>query len=232
MAGRKPHGQCMCRIPQAVNFMPMSRVDQIFNCLNYRLFPPLCRICGEDGQPALDLCADCQAEFPSTPRVLSLDYGSIWAGFSYAEPVAGLIQRFKFQEDLGAGRLLARLVIASFAASQPQSLIPVPLHYSRLRSRGYNQALELAAYWGKCRGIPVQSKGLIRTRATHAQSSLPASARHANVDGAFKANARIPEHVALIDDVVTTGATTTEAIKALLAGGARRVDVWCLARVL
>jgi len=212
--------------------MPMSRVDRIFNCLNYRLFPPLCRLCGEAGQPALDLCGDCHAEFPSTPRVLSLDYGSIWAGFSYAEPVAGLIQRFKFQDDLGAGRLLARLAIGAFTDGEPQALIPVPLHSSRLRSRGYNQARELAAYWGKCRGIPVRASLLIRTRATHTQSSLPASARTANVDGAFKANTDIPEHVALIDDVVTTGATTTEAAKALLAGGARRVDVWCLARVL
>ena len=232
MAGRKPQWQCKRRIPQAVNFMPMSRVDRIFNCLNYRLFPPLCRLCGEAGLPLIDLCGACQAEFPCTPTVLSLDYGSIWAGFSYAEPVAGLIQRFKFQDDLGAGRLLARLAIDSFSDSEPQALIPVPLHASRLRSRGYNQALELAAYWGKCRGIPVGPSLLIRTRSTHAQSSLPASARTANVDGAFKANARIPEHVALIDDVMTTGATTTEAIKALLAGGARRVDVWCLARVL
>lgn len=231
MAGRKPHWQCMRRIPQAVNFMPISRVDRIFNCLNYWLLPPFCRLCGEHGQPTLDLCADCQTELPFTPTVLNLDYGSIWAGFSYAEPVAGLIQRFKFQEDLGAGRLLARLAIGAFTDSEPQALIPVPLHSSRLRSRGYNQALELAAYWGKCRDVPVRSSLLTRTRATHAQSSLPATARTANVDGAFKANTRIPEHVALIDDVVTTGATTTEAAKALLAGGARRVDVWCLARV-
>jgi ComF family protein len=126
---------------------------------------------------------------------------------------------------------LARLAIDTFSDSEPQALIPVPLHASWLRSRGYNQALELAKYWGRCRGIPVRPSRLIRTRATHAQSSLPASARHLNVDGAFKANAQIPEHVALIDDVVTTGTTTTEAAKALLAGGARQVDVWCLARV-
>lgn len=222
----------MCRIPQAVNFMPMSRVDHFLNKLNYGLFPPLCRLCGEDGQPALDLCADCHAELPDAPSSLSLGHGTVWAGFSYAEPIAGLIQRFKFQEDLGSGRLLARLAMGSFVGSQPQVLIPVPLHSRRLRSRGYNQALELAAYWGKCRGIPVRSDLIIRTRATDTQSSLPASARTANVDGAFKAKARIPEHVALIDDVVTTGATTTEAAKALLDGGAQRVDVWCLARVV
>jgi ComF family protein len=212
--------------------MPIPRVDRIFNGLNYRILPPLCRLCGEDGQPALDLCTDCQAAFPITPPVLSFDYGSLWAGFSYAEPVAGLIQRFKFQEDLGAGRLLARLALGSFTDSKPKALIPVPLHASRLRSRGYNQALELADFWGKCRGIPVRPCQLIRTRATHTQSSLPATARYANVDGAFKANTQVPEHVALIDDVVTTGATTTEAVKALLNGGAKQVDVWCLARVL
>lgn len=159
------------------------------------------------------------------------DTGSVLAGFIYGEPVAGLIQAFKFHADLGAGRMLARLALPAFADSTPQALIPVPLHTSRLRQRGYNQALELARYWGKCRAIPVLPHILIRARATQTQSSLPAFARQNNINRAFLARGTFPAHIALIDDVVTTGSTCGEAARIALEAGAERVDVWSLARV-
>ena len=157
--------------------------------------------------------------------------GSVQAGFVYAEPVAGLVQRFKFHEDLAAGRLLAGQSLPALTGPTPQLLLPVPLHRSRLRQRGYNQALELARYWGRCRGVPVAASLLVRCRATRSQSSLPAGERRTNLAGAFRASCPVPAHVALIDDVVTTGSTVGEAARALLASGATRVDVWCLARV-
>lgn len=212
--------------------MPISCVDRFFNSLNYGLFPPLCRLCGEPGLSCIDLCRFCQAELPSCPGPLTVESGSVLAGFIYAEPIAGLIQNFKFHEDLAAGRLLARLAVPAFNGSSPGALMPVPLHTSRLRQRGFNQALELANYWGKSHGIPVLSQALIRTRATGIQSGLPAVARRTNVAGAFQATGALPAHVALVDDVVTTGSTTAEAARALLLAGAGRVDVWCLARVL
>ena len=121
--------------------MPMLRVYQWFNALNYGLFPPLCRLCGEHGAPGIDLCGPCRSEFPAQPDALAMRAGSVLAGFIYAEPVAGLIQAFKFHDDLAAGRLLARLSMPAFAGSVPQALIPVPLHGSRLRQRGFNQIL-------------------------------------------------------------------------------------------
>ena len=222
----------LIRIPQAVNFMPLFRVDKILNYLNYSLFPPLCALCGEPGRHGLDLCGLCQSEFPPCPQAMDMAAGSVLAGFTYAEPVAGLIQAFKFHDDLGAGRLLARLASTALAGSTPQALIPVPLHISRLRQRGFNQALELARYWGRCRGIPVLPKALIRTRATRIQSSLPAPERRTNVTGAFQVSGALPAYVALVDDVVTTGSTSAEAAQALRLAGAERVDVWCLARVV
>lgn len=212
--------------------MPMLHVYRWLKLLNYGLFPPLCGLCGEPGQRRIDLCQPCQAEFPPCPEPLAHEAGSVFAGFIYAEPVAGLVQRFKFHEDLAAGRLLARLAMPALSASMPQALIPVPLHISRLRQRGFNQALELARYWGKCREIPVLPQSLIRVRATQIQSSLPALERRTNVTGAFRASGALPVHVALVDDVLTTGSTASEAAKALMRAGIERVDVWCLARVL
>lgn len=115
--------------------------------------------------------------------------------------------------------------------SIPDLLIPVPLHPSRLRKRGYNQALELARPLGRRLGIPVRHDVLRRTRCTGAQTELDAAARVGNVRGAF-ALASLPaqRHVALVDDVMTTGATLAEAALVLLAAGMDRVDVWALAR--
>lgn len=157
--------------------------------------------------------------------------GSVLAGFIYADPVAELVQRFKFNEDLCAGRLLAELALPALAGGHPQALVPIPLHRSRLRQRGFNQALELAHWWGRSRGVPVLAHRLARCRATRIQSSLSAAERHVNLTGAFRANGPVPAHVALVDDVVTTGSTVAEAARVLVEAGATQVDVWCLARV-
>lgn len=212
--------------------MPINRVDQICKALNYSLFPPLCQLCGLAGTTQFDLCLLCLAELPERPTAKAFGKGHVLAGFDYRDPIDGLIQAFKFNEKLNSGRLLARLALPAFKHSQPQALIPIPLHRKRLRQRGFNQAHELAGYWGKRRAIPVCTSGLVRQRDTAVQSSLNAVERAANVCDAFVANAVVPKHVALVDDVFTTGATCTAAAQALYAAGAQRVDVWCLARVI
>jgi ComF family protein len=111
-------------------------------------------------------------------------------------------------------------------------ILPVPLHRARLRQRGFNQALELARPLGRSLGVPVRHGLLLRARATAAQSELDAAARRRNVRGAFAvhAGAALPSHVAVLDDVMTTGATLAECVRALKRAGAQRVDVWALAR--
>jgi ComF family protein len=210
----------------------MNLVDRFCKQLNYGLFPPLCRLCGNPGMPELDLCALCFQALPSPPPVLTRDTGLVLAGFEYRDSVALLIRHFKFHAQLDAGRLLARLSESAFAASQPLALVPIPLHTRRLRQRGFNQALELARYWGRCRGLPVLSGALRRVHETTAQSTLAVGDRVRNMHGAFHAGVGLPAHVALIDDVFTTGATCHAACTALHAAGVQRVDVWCLARVL
>ena len=209
----------------------MNLVDRICKHLNYRIFPPVCRLCGNPGLPELDLCLLCHRALPCRPSPKLFGDGLVLAGFDYGNPVDSLIRHFKFQAQLGAGRLLARLCEPAFEDSRPMALVPVPLHIRRLRQRGFNQSLELARYWGRRRGLPVQPSALIRHRDTAMQSTLTSPEREPNVRGAFRAVMPLPRHVALIDDVFTTGATCRAAREALFAAGVQQVDVWCLARV-
>lgn len=146
----------------------------------------------------------------------------------------GWKSRFKFGADLAAGRVLSSLWLReSPPMTMPTWLLPVPLHVGRLRERGYNQAIELARPLASQLGPSLQLHALIRTRATPAQTELGALARRRNMRGAFAARQHMawPAHVALFDDVMTTGATLGECARVLKRAGVQRVvDVWALAR--
>jgi ComF family protein len=233
----------------AVNFRTDLPVDGLLRSL----FGSRCLLCGARGERGLDLCDACAADLPrndcrcarcalplETPAPLcgrcvrrAPPWDSAWAPFRYAYPLDRLEARFKFGADLAAGRLLASLWIASQRPGElPQAVIPVPLHRSRLRSRGYNQALEIARPLAKALGIPLLRDALRRTRATDAQTDLSALQRRRNVRGAFAAqfDNPVPRHVAVLDDVFTTGATLAECTRVLKRAGVERVDVWALAR--
>ncbi len=164
------------------------------------------------------------------------------AALAYRFPLDRLMPRFKFHGDLAVGRLLGQLLAEALPgpapgargptwAAGPQALVPVPLHPRRLRERGYDQALELARPLGRALGLPLRADGLRRVRATAAQSTLGAAARQGNVRGAFiAAPGPWPERVALLDDVMTTGATLGECARALRRVGVLRVDAWVVAR--
>ena len=219
------------------------------------LLPPRCLLCGARGADGRDLCAGCVADFaanrPACPRcALPLTvaaplcaacvkapppFTAAWAPFRYGHPLDLLEARFKFRADLAAGRVLSGLLVERLrfdAPSLPDAIVPIPLHHARLRARGYNQALELARPLAAALGIPLRHDLLVRARATDAQSALDAKARRRNVRGAFAlaAGASLPTHVALFDDVMTTGATLREAALTLRRAGVARVDVWVLAR--
>lgn len=116
----------------------------------------------------------------------------------------------------------------------PDMLIPVPLHNLRMITRGFNQAFELGTYASKVFNIPLLSTALRRHRNTKAQSGLSRKQRRKNVRGAFYWHGAIKSarHVALIDDVMTTGTTVTECTRVLKKAGAKRVDVWVAARAI
>lgn len=177
------------------------------------------------------LCGACLARPPAFDQVL--------APWRYAFPVDSLINRFKHRDQgsLGrlAGTLLARHLQHLFDEGQPRPelLLPVPLSPQRLRQRGFNQAALLADWLGKALQLPVNAKALQRVQEQHSQQGLSASERQRNLKRAF---ALVDEavlagrNVALVDDVLTTGATADSLARLLKRAGARRVDVYCLAR--
>lgn len=153
----------------------------------------------------------------------------------YAWPLDGLIQRFKFAADLRTGRMLGNLLAAFLAADggspRPDCLIPVPLHASRLKARGFNQALELARPVSRRLRVPLANGLCQRTRATDTQSRLPAAARARTLRGAFAvSNAVAGLRIAIVDDVVTTGSTVSALAETLRGAGAAHIRVWSLAR--
>ncbi|WP_078486960.1 ComF family protein [Solemya velesiana gill symbiont] len=145
-----------------------------------------------------------------------------------------LIGHFKFNEELQYGALLSRLLqkeIESLQPEMPELLIPVPLHPSRLKERGFNQALELARPLAKTFDIQLDLDTLHRTRATPHQIGLQRKERIKNVRGAFEMRGGIKaDHVALVDDVITTGSTLRERAGVLRKSGVSQVDVWSIAR--
>ncbi len=228
----------------AVNFKAIGKVDG--------LLPSRCLLCGARGEHGFDLCAACALELPrnticcarcalplESPAPLcgrcqrrAPPWDAAWAPFRYGWPLDRLEARFKFGADLAAGRLLSALWCASPRPVElPLAIVPVPLHRARLRSRGYNQALELAKPLAKALHIPLRDT-LQRTRETDAQTELSAIQRRRNVRGAFAAHfdGPLPPHVAVLDDIFTTGATLSECARVLKRAGVQRVDVWALAR--
>ena len=217
------------------------------------LLPPRCLLCGAPGHDGIDLCADCAAELPRnrsccarcalplpTPAALCGQcqrhppaWDVAWAPFRYGWPLDRLESRYKFGAALAAGRALGALWQREpMLVELPALIVPVPLHRARLRQRGYNQALELARPLAKALGLPCRHDALRRTRVTGAQTELDAVARRRNVRGAFdvREGIALPSHVAVLDDVMTTGATLAECARVLKRAGVRRVDVWALAR--
>ncbi|MDT3722350.1 ComF family protein [Pseudomonas oryzihabitans] len=192
---------------------------------------PHCQRCALPLPVAGLICGGCLADPPAFDQVLT--------PWRYAFPVDSLINAFKHRDqgNLGrlAGALLARHLQHLFDEGQPRPelLLPVPLSPQRLRQRGFNQAALLADWLGKPLGLPVNARLLQRVQEQHSQQGLTASERRRNLKQAF---ALVNEaeltgrHLALVDDVLTTGATADSLARLLKRAGARRIDVYCLAR--
>lgn len=175
------------------------------------------------------LCGRCQQAPPPFARCT--------AAFRYEEPLSSLVVDIKFRSKLNLIRLLGGLLADALSAERerpgwqsPAAIVPVPLHPHRLRTRGYNQALELARVVGRRLAIPVNQRCCQRTRATRAQTELDEHSRLSNLREAFAVTEPLPRHLAILDDVVTTGATVSELAWVLKQAGCERVDVWALAR--
>lgn len=179
---------------------------------------------------ALPCCTDCLREPPPFERCICVaDYGFPWDR---------LIARFKYgaAPEL-AGPLATALTTAAEAAGMPlpQAFVALPLSPRRTAERGYDQAWEIARRLGRLTGAPAYARALERRRDATPQARLSRARRQRNLDSAFGVPAgAVPKirdrHLALVDDVMTTGSTARAAATALLAAGAARVDVWVVAR--
>lgn len=216
-----------------------------------------CLLCGTSAGDGI--CLECLADLPwpqhpcrHCAEELPADAESAWCErcllmppafdlcmplLRYAFPARELIASFKFRAGFAVGRtlgiLLAERLMAVTAEDLPQVLLPVPLHQQRLRQRGFNQSTLLARQVSSRSGIPVLHC-LRRVRATTAQRTLHAEARQENLKAAFVVDVprlRGIDHVAIVDDVVTTMNTVNTLAMALRRAGVARIDVLCVARV-
>ena len=220
------------------------------------LLPAHCALCGLAAAGAgASLCGPCRADLPfledgcrqcALPGITAAPWlcgrclrrPPAWdfaiAGLGYDYPADHLVRNFKFQRRRECGRILAdRLAeaVQESANPLPDLLVPVPLHYRRLLGRGFNQAEYIASQVGRQVGLPVQPGLIRRVRHTEAQSGLARQERRVNLRGAFRCRPVADLHVALVDDVLTTGTTAAECAATLKAAGAGAVSVWVAARV-
>ncbi len=192
-----------------------------------------CPRCGapgrSGGEASARVCGACQTQPPCFDEVI--------AGSLYRQPVSQLIQAFKFGGKLHLAPILATLLRRQIKleGAMPDVIAPVPLHASRMRHRGYNQSAELtrylARYLSKDLSVTCRMRLLKRIRPTLPQTKLAGKQRRKNVKNAFSLNESVKgKHVAVVDDVMTTGSTVNEIARVLKQAGASKVSVWVVAR--
>lgn len=222
------------------------------------LFPGRCLLCHAHSHRTLDLCTACEADLPVlgahcqrcalpfTPSDRANEqhcgqclrkppsFQRVIAPWRYQSLLARLIHRFKYRRQRSIGKLLGQLLshhLAYAYANQPfpDQIIATPMHWLRQWQRSFNASEQLTQQLSTTMNIPMGPS--VRRRFGKTQQSLDASTRKRNIKGVFKIKKRLNDlHVAIIDDVMTTGATANELSHTLIAAGAVTVDVWCLAR--
>lgn len=225
-----------------------------FRKVNYRLlFNQHCSLCQLQPAQVNGLCEDCHADLPwlllgcpicGLPRLSPnhpcihcqlkpLKFDRTEAPLEYRFPINSLLPGIKYQGRIQTLGWLAELLahhLLDRCHIWPDLLLPVPMHPIDEALRGFNQAELLAELLSKKLQIRCDSKQLRKTQRRVKQMTLNASARQKNLQGAFGVSGELPKNVALIDDVMTTGATADEIAGVLKNHGASHVQVWVLAR--
>lgn len=224
--------------------------------IKHVLYPPRCLICNGSGQKGQDLCGPCARSLPWLKHAchqcalpLPDDSGdALICGrclkkkpffdfslslFSFEKEIVTLIHQLKFHDKLAVSRLLGDLLAdtAVRKLEKPECLLPVPLNKKRLKQRGFNQSIEISRSLGKAWDIPLEINLVNRTRDTQPQTGLDAKQRRKNIRGVYEITGAIKySHVAIVDDVVTTGSTVNELARILKKGGVKKVSVYSIAR--
>jgi len=223
--------------------------------------PPVCLLCGQLLPPGSNPrafcatcrlamrplgksnCSRCAQPFPASlsqhlcvtclkrPRTFT----KVYAACSYQDRVKDAIQQLKYRNQINLAQPLGQLLSESVATStvrfETDCIVPVPLHSTRLKERGYNQALEIARPLARALGIPIATGLLTRTLKTPAQQGLTAAERKNNLRNAFTLGKSISaRNILLVDDVMTTGETVRECCRVLLQGSIKEVRVAVIGR--
>lgn len=177
--------------------------------------------------PTNEICGNCLKKPPAFTRTL--------AALRYTFPADALIHALKYQTNLAIAPVLANLFIARLKTMEtmPDVIVPMPLHPIRLRERGFNQAMEISRTIAKQTGIALLPDGCSRIKHTLPQTGLPWKERQKNIRRAFSCRIDVSgKHVAIVDDVMTTGATLNELAQVLRRRGATEISNWVIARTL
>ncbi len=213
----------LCTSPQSNNHGLCSP------CLNELPWHPAssCPQCGlsSSGQ----LCGSCISSPP--------DFDATHSVFLYQYPIDKMMQRYKYGNTLNFSHTFGQLLTEKSPFEAVDLIIPMPMHPTRLKERGFNQALEITKILTKNCKEKLDYKSIERQTLTPPQASLPLKERVKNIKGAFKVNAEIIDklagkRIAIVDDVMTTGASLNELAKTLKKAGASHVECWVIARTM
>ena len=227
--------------------------------IQYSLLPPTCIFCGNKGMGHMDLCHFCHdalieirshcyccaKQFSSDNLNLQLcgecqknppAFDKTYALYTHQGAIRFLINQCKFNGAYKNSRLLG-LLLANHLRNQakilPDLIIPVPLHPKRYQQRGFNQTLEISKIIARELSLPIDNSCCLHIKNTPHQISLTAKQRQKNIKNAFQiVKAPKAKHIAILDDVMTTGATANELAKTLKSTGVSEVDVWVCARAI
>lgn len=194
------------------------------NCLNeVKHRASYCQQCGCDFIANFDHCGRCLSKPPHHDECVS--------PFIFSGTMQELIWRFKYAGQYPLARVLAGMFAAEIdIENRPEAIVATPIHRSKLRERGYNQSYLLAKHLARLLDIPLLTNAIVKPKATQAQAKLSMKARQTNLRGSFAVTQKITQkHIAIVDDVITTGATMNEISKTLKKNGVDYVQAWGLA---
>ena len=220
------------------------------------LFPCRCIFCQQTVRQSFEVCPSCYQALPhnevccvrcSLPlaedisnavlcgrciqKAPAFDYAH--SLFRYEDDIIGLVHKLKFGEKIGLARTIGEMLLMQLLTTneKPDCVLPVSLHKSRLRQRGFNQSIEISRVLAKKLAIPIEHTAVVRNRSTAAQTGLTAKQRQKNIKGAFSVVGELNyKHVLIVDDVMTTGATVNELARVLKNNKVERVGVLSIAR--
>lgn len=189
--------------------------------------PPFCMKCGKPVEKEeQELCKNCKNRLPEYERAYPM--------LLYRKKVPEALARFKYKNDRQIGRILiqelGKETIVLLKRLPVDGIVPVPMHWKKEKARGYNQAYLLAKEIGNLLELPVYKNYLIRTVSTVAQKELSVGERKKNIKKAFKIGENVVKlnHILLVDDIYTTGATVSACAGTLKEAGAKKVYVTCI----